>query len=212
MATNFKNNGTDIDTLFEPIGSSTKRADIGYKVNGVDISNGYYDISHGGTKGPDCGYKVNGVDISNYFAAAGTVSYFNALWSGNSTIVHNGYLYGLETSGSLFRFNGGDSPQAWLSAYTDGTFQSGGSLKYGSIGYAAGGYSFSSGSNTIAYGITSYGTTGQIYFNINSGFSGSSHIQYMNGQQGEAGLETSGGYIRHKLNNNLGEGAWVSLT
>jgi len=74
MTTNFLKNSVDIDTIFEPIGSSTKRADVGYQVSGTDISNTFYSLTEGGTSPANTGFQVGGSDLANYFAEVGTIS------------------------------------------------------------------------------------------------------------------------------------------
>jgi hypothetical protein len=61
--------------LFEPIGVSTKRADVSYQVVGTDISNYYYNVTSGGTAFGTTNLQSGGVDIGTMFAAAGSVSY-----------------------------------------------------------------------------------------------------------------------------------------
>ena len=73
--TSFRVSGSELDTLFEPIGASTKRADVSYQVVGTDISNYYYNVSSGGTAFGTTNLKSGGVDIGTMFAAAGSVSY-----------------------------------------------------------------------------------------------------------------------------------------
>ena len=72
--TSFKVSGSDLDTLFEPIGSSGKRADVSYQVVGTDISNYYFSVSSGGTAFGTTNLQSGGVDIGSMFAAVGTVS------------------------------------------------------------------------------------------------------------------------------------------
>lgn len=95
----YKSDGINLDTIFEPLGSATKRADVGYKLDGVDISNLYYPLTVGGVSPESVGYKVNGQDLSNYFAAFGTVLMDSLLINGDEglvdatgkhTISHNG--------------------------------------------------------------------------------------------------------------------------
>ena len=43
----FKVNSINLDDLFEPIGDTTKISNVGYKVNGTDISNYYADATLG---------------------------------------------------------------------------------------------------------------------------------------------------------------------
>ena len=78
---NFKFNGTDLDALFEPIGASSKRADVSYTVGGTDISNYYYSVSNGGTAFGTTNFQAGSVDIGTLFAALGSVSLENFLYA-----------------------------------------------------------------------------------------------------------------------------------
>jgi alpha-tubulin suppressor-like RCC1 family protein len=82
----FKVNGVDLDTLFEPIGSTSKRADVGYTISGSDISNFYADATLGTPYGTT-DYRSNNTDIGTLFAALGSVggqTLFLYAWGGNS--------------------------------------------------------------------------------------------------------------------------------
>ena len=72
--TSFRVTGSDLDTLFEPIGASSKRADVNYRAGGTDISNYYYSVSNGGTAFGTTNFRAGGVDIGSMFAAAGSIS------------------------------------------------------------------------------------------------------------------------------------------
>ena len=71
MASNYKVNGTDLDSIFAAIGSSTPRSDTGYSVGAQDLAARYYASTGGDTIGYDTGYKVSGTDISNFFRSIG---------------------------------------------------------------------------------------------------------------------------------------------
>ena len=71
--TNYRKSGTDLDSLFEPIGGETKRADVSYRVNGTDISNYYAPASSGSPYGTTS-FRAGGTDIGSLFAAIGSVS------------------------------------------------------------------------------------------------------------------------------------------
>ena len=58
----------DIDTLFAPL-TGTKRADVGYKVAGSDISNLFEPSAGGDLIGFDTNFKSGGTDIANMFKA-----------------------------------------------------------------------------------------------------------------------------------------------
>lgn len=75
MPANYKQAGTDFDSLFDPYVQGTKPAATGYKVEGVDLSDRYAPISFG-TKRADVGFKVGGSDVSNLWAGYGTAVYF----------------------------------------------------------------------------------------------------------------------------------------
>lgn len=62
-----------LDLIFEPRGATTKGADVGFQVGGVDISNRYMYASQGGTaNAANTGFTDGGVDIADIFAALGT--------------------------------------------------------------------------------------------------------------------------------------------
>lgn len=63
---------TDIDTIFHPRGSLTKRPDVGLLDAGVDISNLYAPVAFGSSPNAT-GIQSDGQDLSNLFAAAGSV-------------------------------------------------------------------------------------------------------------------------------------------
>jgi alpha-tubulin suppressor-like RCC1 family protein len=88
--TNFKFNSTDLDALFEPIGASSKRADVSYRVGGTDISNYYYSVSNGGTAFGTTNFRAGDVDIGTMFAALGSVTTEKFL-----------YTWGINTLGQL---------------------------------------------------------------------------------------------------------------
>ena len=63
-----KSNEIDLSTIFEPRGASTKRPDVNYQDNGVDISNIYYSLTEGGNSPGNTNYRSNGTDLGNLFA------------------------------------------------------------------------------------------------------------------------------------------------
>lgn len=72
----FLKNGTDLDNIFEPRGTSTARAGAtGFQISGGDIMSRYYNLALGGSKAADVGFQTGGTDISNFFAAKGSVVY-----------------------------------------------------------------------------------------------------------------------------------------
>jgi alpha-tubulin suppressor-like RCC1 family protein len=75
----FKKSGIDLDSLLEPIGSFTKRTNVNYTINGVDISNIYCNAADGAAYGTT-GFLANNVDIGTLFAAVGTTTVAGQLW------------------------------------------------------------------------------------------------------------------------------------
>lgn len=86
MASGYSVSGTDLDDLFE-FRSTAKIADVGYAVNGVDISNRYEKLASGSSTTPT-GYKTNGNDLNTLFAGIGTVG--GAFTASLSTATANG--------------------------------------------------------------------------------------------------------------------------
>lgn len=64
--------GSDLDTLFEPRGSLTKRADVGFVVEGSDISNRFASVDYGSQIANATGFKNGGNDLKALFAGLGT--------------------------------------------------------------------------------------------------------------------------------------------
>lgn len=65
--TNIQASGTDLNALFAEIGSTTKASDVGYKLNGVDISN-YFHASQGAfDRRASVSISANGTDLSSIF-------------------------------------------------------------------------------------------------------------------------------------------------
>lgn len=73
MASNYKVTGTDLDNFLEPR-TGTKRADVNYHINGVDISNTYETMTRD-QRIPDIQYHVNGTDLARLFS--GSVSQYS---------------------------------------------------------------------------------------------------------------------------------------
>ena len=73
MATsNFEVAGVDLDTVFEPIGATTKIADINHSAGAIDLSNYYADATLGAPYGT-VNFSAGGTDIGQLFAAIGTL-------------------------------------------------------------------------------------------------------------------------------------------
>jgi hypothetical protein len=73
MASGYRVGGIDLDDIFEPRGSSTPRANTGYKVAGVDIAQRYYASTGSDIPPSDTGYRVAGTDIRQLFRRKGYV-------------------------------------------------------------------------------------------------------------------------------------------
>ena len=89
---NFTVNGTNLDSLFEPLGSFTKRADVGFISGASDISNRFAPASEGTAYGGTTGFRSGGTDIGLLFAAIGSASEYSpgALW-----------MFGVNSQGQL---------------------------------------------------------------------------------------------------------------
>lgn len=84
MAAGILAGGVDLDSLFDLYTQGTVSAPTtGIRVGGTDIRTRYAPIAYG-TKRANVGYRVNGVDISNYFAAKGTATYGSTGGGGGS--------------------------------------------------------------------------------------------------------------------------------
>ena len=66
-------NNTPLEDIFHPRGSITKRADVGIRVGGSDISNLYAPIASGSAT-TATGFRAGGADLNTLFAGIGTVS------------------------------------------------------------------------------------------------------------------------------------------
>jgi alpha-tubulin suppressor-like RCC1 family protein len=110
--TSFRVTGADLDTLFEPIGGSSKRADVNYTVGGTDISNYYYSVANGGTAFGTTSFQSGGVDIGTMFAAIGTIGPpgpgFLYVW-GNNTFYQLGVFTGPTDVYNWTKVAGGNS-------------------------------------------------------------------------------------------------------
>ena len=70
--TKFETAGVDLDTLFEPIGLTTKGNDISFSLTDVDLSNYFATASLGVAYGT-VNHNVAGTDLGQLFAAKGTL-------------------------------------------------------------------------------------------------------------------------------------------
>ena len=66
MPSNYTVNGVDLDTLFK-VRSSTKRADVGIKTGGIDISNRYEPTNGSDQITADTNIKTNNTDLRYVF-------------------------------------------------------------------------------------------------------------------------------------------------
>jgi len=72
MASNYKYNGLDLDSIFAPRGDSAARANTGYTIGGAqDLADRYYSSTGGDTPGYNVGYSANGTDIGSLFRSIG---------------------------------------------------------------------------------------------------------------------------------------------
>lgn len=162
--------------------------------------------------------KFNNLDVSEFYHNGISVwikqTTFSAQWTGNSYSAASCSKAGIETSGSLCRARQGnnvscsDVTGAWVSAYTDGTFDNASSttanfcMYFGSTGGVAPNQ-FKTGN---AY--TASVSTGTITFDLVNGFTGTAigDTQYDNFI-----IESSGGMIRFRWSPNLPLGNWITL-
>jgi len=72
MPSNITVNGVDLDSIFDAL-ETTKRADVGYSVSGVDISNRYEPSSGGDQIAYNTNYTSVGTDLRYLFRAAAYV-------------------------------------------------------------------------------------------------------------------------------------------
>lgn len=102
-------NNAELDLIFEPRGTSTKRSNVNLQTLGVDISNRYYSVTEGGTAtAANTNLQSAGADISTLFAEIGTVSTVpNAALPADFTV-------------SAFRFISGQTATATVILETDG--------------------------------------------------------------------------------------------
>lgn len=71
MASNIKDSGVDLDSIFEVI-STTKIGNVNIKSGGTDISNSYEKLASG-SAAPVTGIKTGGADLNTKFAELGSV-------------------------------------------------------------------------------------------------------------------------------------------
>lgn len=82
MSSGYASGGTDFDDLFDPDVMGDGPTAAGYSANGALLK--YAALSYG-TKRADVGYSVAGVDVSNLWAAKGTAVYLTTVTSFDSS-------------------------------------------------------------------------------------------------------------------------------
>lgn len=157
-------------------------------------------------------FKFNGIDITKVFMNGLQVwaqSLFNGIWSGDSTYSVNGFLNGIDTSGSSYRFCGGTGSAQAYGVW--GVADSNGLVNVTSTITVPSTVSITAGFQTIAPSTfkmvhSLYAVLGLITFSKTSGFTGSSTLE------GDSVIyETSSGLIRYR-SPVYGAGSWISLT
>jgi len=109
-----------LDTLFEPRGATTKRADIGIQTNGIDISNRYMQPSQGGTATATAtNIMSNGLDIATLFTQIGTVINQSITWVGSISLSATGTTlaivnFSLGSDGTTAQTGTGTTVGDWL--------------------------------------------------------------------------------------------------
>ena len=148
--------------------------------------------------------SVNNANITEVYANGISVwaqQLFAAQWSGNS-IATSWDTPGITTSGNLFQAHSSFGSGAWISTYTNGTFQAKtSSVQFGLYDFYIHGY----GDNRIGISHAYLAVSSGLNFSINGGFSGAS-------TSGDLSLQSSGGLMRMKELSNGSAGAWISLT
>jgi hypothetical protein len=148
--------------------------------------------------------SVNNANITEVYANGISVwaqQLFAAQWSGNS-IAPSWDTPGITTSGNLFKSHSSFGSGAWISTYTNGTFQAKTSeAMFGSSSFDIRGY----GDNRIGIRDEHLPVSSGLNFSINGGFSGASTSGYLS-------LQSSGGLMRMEELYFESAGAWISLT
>jgi len=66
----YKVNGTDLDAIFNPIGTDSPGSSTGYSKGSQDFAARYQALQPGGDIGFDTGYQVQGTDLRAIFQKA----------------------------------------------------------------------------------------------------------------------------------------------
>ncbi|HDS1300831.1 MULTISPECIES: hypothetical protein [Stenotrophomonas maltophilia group] len=74
MPSGYRSSGIDFDDLFDPYVEGPQAQDSSRRIGGTDLSRRYAHIQYG-SKRADVGHRINGMDVSNLWAARGTASY-----------------------------------------------------------------------------------------------------------------------------------------
>jgi hypothetical protein len=83
-------NGVNLDDIFHPRGTTTKRANVNIQAAGSDISNRYASVDFGTAPGSNTGFQSGGNDIRNLFAALGTVVNIQLINGSANTFITRG--------------------------------------------------------------------------------------------------------------------------
>ncbi len=67
MATKFRSSGVDLDSIFAPRGVNTARANVGYRVGGVDLAQRFKASTGGDNPPSNTGYRSGGTDLRFLF-------------------------------------------------------------------------------------------------------------------------------------------------
>jgi alpha-tubulin suppressor-like RCC1 family protein len=203
--TNFKFNNTDLDALFEPIGVSSKRANVNYTVGGTDISNYYYSVSNGGTAFGNTNFQAAGVDIGTMFAALGSVTTEKFL-----------YTWGNNVLGQL----GGNFSEikSWTSVKAGGTHTV--AIRNDGLLFAWGyGFQGQLGDETIQFRPSPVQIGSSSWTSVSAGSQHTAAIRsdgllftWGAGSSGRLGLGTTGGTINRSSPTQVGSSSWTSVS
>jgi alpha-tubulin suppressor-like RCC1 family protein len=203
--TNFKFNSTDLDALFEPIGASSKRADVSYRVGGTDISNYYYSVSNGGTAFGTTNFRAGDVDIGTMFAALGSVTTEKFL-----------YTWGINTLGQL----GGNFSEikSWTSVAAGGSHTV--AIRNDGLLFAWGsGFSGQLGDGTNQFRPSPVQIGSSSWTQVSAGQSHTAAIRsdgllftWGGGSSGRLGLGATGGVGNRSSPTQVGTSSWTQVS
>lgn len=129
MASGFKVHGDDLDIIFAAR-TSAKRADVGYKVGGTDISNRYEASAGDGSPDADqidfdTHYKYSGTDLRYYFKNIGLLQWTLTVTDGSGGgLQDQGYVYVIVADSPPANKHWSNWSSAQSPAYVDGTSSS----------------------------------------------------------------------------------------